>query len=158
MAVRLLELEQAIKWPSERISRLVADATKIPIVLDEAKDRGLVHQRVIDRIQPGVGRDDEERQSRTVATAPRIRPRFWVAAVAGTTERVDAGNRRAADDHRHNVVIPAVRVVIGDNDGRALPIAGFHDGIDYGDEVVLLVDRVRVARHVRPETLSPLPD
>src|SRR4029077_19589236 len=50
------------------------------------------------------------------------------------------------DDGRHDVVVPAVRVVVGDHDRGVVPELGPLDRVDRVHQEVLLVDRVGVAR------------
>ena len=114
-----------------------------PVVLDELDHRGLVGHVVADVVVPGPRGDDDQRQPGTV-TAP----------VRGVADR-DRGGRahrrvgrgvRAVHPGRVLVVVPAVGVVIGDDDRGGLPVPGLLDLVDRVDDEVLLVDRIRVAR------------
>src|SRR5215467_1778638 len=118
-----------------------------PVVLDERQHRGLVGGRAADVVGPGVGRDDQQRQPLAVAAAVLdAAHRRTVPADPGAVERVQRRVGGGVDDRRHDVVVPAVRVVVGDHDRGAAPELGPLDRVDRVHQEVLLVDRVGVAR------------
>src|SRR5580692_524987 len=67
------EIEQAVQRARHGVGRAIADAWQIPVVLDEANDRGLTRHPVIDVVGPGPRRDHQQRQTGTEAAAPVLR-------------------------------------------------------------------------------------
>ena len=131
-----------VQAAGDRVERLAADRlTAQPVVLDELHDRGLVGEVVADVVAPRVRRDDHQREARAVAAPVRVLP----SATGACADRRVSGGVRAVDDRRHLVVIPAVGVVVGDDDRRGLPVLRLLDLVDRVDDEVLLVERVGVA-------------
>src|SRR5580692_8127617 len=73
-AVAPIEIEHLVELPRDRVHRAARLDTLAgqPVVFDEAQDRGLIDQAMVDEIALGERRDDEERQSIAV-TAPTPR-------------------------------------------------------------------------------------
>jgi len=51
----MAEVEQSGEWAGQFVDGAIADAAQPPIVLDEADDRRLIGDRVVDRVDPGPG-------------------------------------------------------------------------------------------------------
>src|SRR5712671_5319624 len=71
------EIEHALERSRDRVERAARldPLAEQPVVLDEAQDRALVDQGVVDMVALRKGRDDEQRQTRAVAaTTPRGQP------------------------------------------------------------------------------------
>src|SRR5215831_10078586 len=118
-----------------------------PVVLDERQDRGLVGDRAADVVGLGERRDHQQRQPLAVAAAVLdAAHRRAVPADPRAVQRVERRVGGGVDDRRHDVVVPAVRVVVGDHDRGAVPEPGPLDRVDRVHQEVLLVDRVGVAR------------
>jgi hypothetical protein len=54
------------------VHRFAAQSREPPIVFDEARDRGLIREGVVDEIAPSIGRDHEQDQ-RPVLAKPDMR-------------------------------------------------------------------------------------
>src|SRR6266550_668667 len=118
-----------------------------PVVLDERQDRGLVGDRAADVVGLGVRRDDQQRQPLAVAAAVLdAAHRHAEPADPGAVERVQRRVGGGVDDRRHDVVVPAVRVIVGNHDRGAVPELRPLDRVDGVHQEVLLVGRVGVAR------------
>ena len=122
-------------WPSDQFcsTNLMIDDWSVSVWLDE--------------VRLGPRRDDEQRQARAVAAAALLvdevgRP---VPHVLGAGQDVGRGLRRVGHPAVH-VVVPAVRVVVGDDDRGARPGRQLLERVDLVDDEVLLVDRVGVGR------------
>src|ERR1700760_160615 len=64
------EVEHVVQHAGALIERALPDPLPAePVVFDEAKDRALVGHRVIDKVLLRVGRDHQQRQTRTIAAA-----------------------------------------------------------------------------------------
>jgi hypothetical protein len=59
MSDRAVEREEAVERSRLGVERAVADAAEPPVVLDEAQDRALVGDRMVDEVALRVRRDDE---------------------------------------------------------------------------------------------------
>src|SRR5262249_47530955 len=70
----LVEVKHRQQRTCDPVEGMVTDAAQQPVVLDEAEDRGLVGERVVDVVLLGKRGDHEQRQARTVATAPLVCP------------------------------------------------------------------------------------
>ncbi len=96
------------------------DPRNAPVVLDEADDRRLVGERVVDVVELRPRRDDEQREPRPVA-APALLTRELGrrrAALTGAGEGV--GHRLGRVGHAaERVVVPTVGVVVADDHGGA---------------------------------------
>src|SRR4051794_15454726 len=64
--------------------------------------------------------------------------------LARPVELIEGRVRGAVDDRTGNVVVPAVRVVVGDHDGGVRPDRRRLDRVDRIDQEALLVERTRV--------------
>lgn len=64
-----VKIEHVVERSRDRVHRATADAAEIPVVFDEAQDRRLVGDCVIDEILLGPGRNDEQRQARAKTAA-----------------------------------------------------------------------------------------
>ena len=51
---------------------------------------------------------------------------------------------RAIDDWGHDMVVPAIGIVIGDDHRRALPERRFFESVDRVHQKCLLIERIRV--------------
>src|SRR5581483_5234021 len=67
------------------------------------------------------------------------------AAIAGAVRGVSRREGRAGD-HRRDVVVLTIRVVICEDDGRALPVRLLLQEVDQDDQTGLLVERVGILR------------
>src|SRR6185312_1394844 len=96
-----------------------------------------------DGVRLGEGGDHHERQPLAVAAAVVVGAEVHrgCGADRGVLRRVV----RAVDDGRGNVVVPAVRVVVGDDDRGRVPVLGVLDRVDLVDDERLLVEWVGVA-------------
>src|SRR5215470_8328966 len=144
----VVQAEHVVQRPGQVVEgRAAGPLPAQPVVLDERQHRGLVGGRAADVVGPGVGRDDQQRQPLAVAAAVlNAAHRRTVPADPGAVERVQRRVGGGVDDRRHDVVVPAVRVVVGDHDRGAAPELGPLDRVDRVHQEVLLVDRVGVAR------------
>src|SRR5437763_12372763 len=144
-----IEEERRICWRVKRegideaaghaVEGPAADPTEMPVVLDETDDRGLVGELVVDVVGLSERVDDQHRQTRAVAAQIVRLPTFGRAAtVVGYIGRL-------VDDWTRHVVVPAARVVVGDDARRRPPLRTPLDAVDRRDEEVLLIERVRVA-------------
>src|SRR5262249_37495705 len=67
-----------------------------------------------------------------------------IAASSGRGKHVGyAGG--LVQNRSHLVIVPAVRIIVHDDDGRAAPIVGLLDCVDGCYDELLLIERVRVA-------------
>src|SRR5262249_12053906 len=132
-----LEVEHVEQAPGLLVERLAAEPAEVPVVLDEPQDRSLVGERTVHEVRLREGRHDDQRKAGTVATAALKDAGLGGSAAARAREAVFR-RLRLADDGAHHVVVPAIRVVVGDDDGRLLPLAGAHQGVDDGHEELLL--------------------
>ena len=143
LRVRRDEGEQPVELACERVGAAV-DAGQPPVVLDEPRDRRLVGDGVVDDVGFGPWRDHQQGQAGAVAAAALLSGQGGaVAARPGAGEGVGHGGGRVARRAR-GVVVPAVGVVVGDDDGRGGPGRGLLQGVDLVDEEALLVERVGV--------------
>src|SRR5674476_1140155 len=119
------EDEEVVQAPRLLVEGEVADVAGLPVVLDEAQDRGLVGRGVVDEVCLGVRGDDDQGQPWAVA-APVLVAAGDAAGVGtarvGVGQPVVRGVVRLVDDRAHLVVVPAVTVVVGDHHGGALPV------------------------------------
>src|SRR6266487_3876500 len=136
------EVEHSVKAPCQRVGGLIADATKVPVVLNEAQDGTLVRDRVIDEITLRKVRDDQQWQARTIATAILIRASLRCPALSSACERVICCIVGLIHNGAEHVIVPAVRVVIGDNYGGILPVWRLLQCIERIDQEVLLVQGI----------------
>src|SRR6202023_2880254 len=104
--------------------------TEVPVVLHELHDRGLVADGVADVIRLGPRRDHQQGEAGAVAT-PSTFCREWASGSAGvgTGEGVGAGLGRVVDA-AVDMVVEAVRVVVGDDHGGARPGRKLFEGVD----------------------------
>ena len=81
--------------PARGVEGGVADPAGVPVVLDEAEDRGLLGLGVVDVVDLAVGRDDQQRLARAGAAAVRVaaghRAPLAGGAVGGLAVGVDGG-------------------------------------------------------------------
>src|SRR5258708_13756544 len=105
----------------QRVKRLVADASKVPVILDEAQDGTLVGNRVIHEVLFGEWRDHQQGKTRAIATPVLVCPCLSSATGARGGQR---GMRRVvglAEDRPPYMIVPAVRVIIGNENSSTLP-------------------------------------
>ena len=130
---RIAEVEHVGEWTGDGICRSSPEtlAAKEDI-LDEANDRGLVSDGSVEEVLFSPGRDDQEGLTGTVAaTALSVGSRRGIDARqsggsgsradadSGSVDEVRSGGR--AVDRIVDVIVPAVGVVIGDDDLGAGP-------------------------------------
>jgi hypothetical protein len=103
-------------------------------------------------IRLGPRRDHQERNARARAAAAIHRAgagnafkRRAGAAVAGPIELVRHRVERRVGRRREGMVVPAVGVVVGDDDGGVVPIRLDLDEVDQLDDAGLLVERIGIA-------------
>src|SRR5580698_2853544 len=146
------EVEHAVDRAGYRVKRAATDAFALePIVFDEADDRRLVDDHVIDVILLRERRDHQERQARTVTAASLSRrgtadPRQRGLAVAAGTRAGEGVGRSGGlvEERAVLVIVPTVGVVIRDDDGGAGPVRRLLERVDHGDHPGLLIERVGV--------------
>ena len=78
-------------------------------------------------------------------TTPALSGRSGVTAAESSTGERIIGDLRLVDDRIHHVVVPAIEIVVGDDDGGIFPKRVGLDGVDSVDDERLLVERIRVA-------------
>ena len=66
----LAEIEHRQQGAGDGVEGAAADATEVPVVLNEAQDRALVGDGMIDKVLARERRDDQQRQAGPVAAAP----------------------------------------------------------------------------------------
>ena len=162
--VAVVEVEHVVERAGDGVERtaVLNPLAGQPVVLDEAKHRGLVGQRVIDVVAFRKRRHHQQRHPRSVAAASpcrlagvtlerRGRDRLVllesVAGVAetGTVERIHHRAERGIHDRRHLMIVPAVGVIIENDDGSFRPFRALLQGIDDANHEMLLVERVRIS-------------
>src|SRR5689334_2473179 len=118
--VAAAEIEHAEQSACFYVGRAVTDPSQVPVVFNKAKNRRLVCGGVIHEVLPGVRRDDQQRSTRTVS-ATSLSGRSGIGSASpGSGQEVIASRLRLVDDGIHHVVVPAIGVIVGDDDGRAL--------------------------------------
>src|SRR6201996_2163283 len=141
-----VEVEQAARRVKRTGHLVVGAGDRLavqPVLLDELHHRGGVGQVVADVVVARGGGEHEPRQPLAEAAAVVVgadRDRL-AGAERGVGRRVVG----PVDDRRHGAVVPAVRVVVGDDDRGRRPVLGLLDRVDRVDQEVLLVGRVGVA-------------
>ena len=143
----IVEVEHAIELSGFHVAGVVADAAEFPIVFDEPKDGGLVGGAVVNVILLRVGRDHEQRETRTVAATALCAAGGSCggsAAIASASESIvrDGG---LIDHWSEDVIVPAVGVVVGDDDRGVFPVLAVGDGVDHTDVEDLFVNGIGVA-------------
>src|SRR4029077_8317298 len=123
----------------------IPDASQVPVVFNEAQDRGLIGDLVIHVVLPGIGRNDEQRRTWSVTAAALGGGIHVGAAEADARQRV-VGDLRLVDERIHHVVVPAIGIVVGDDDRGVFPQRARLQGIDGAHHELLLVERIGVAR------------
>src|SRR5262249_58147074 len=63
------EVEEPVKRAGLRVHGEVADPAQVPVVFDEAQDRGLVGHAVVHEVRVRPRRDGEQRLPRAIAAA-----------------------------------------------------------------------------------------
>ncbi len=114
----------------------------------------MVRDRVVHEVFLRPGRDDQQRQARTVtATAlgmqnARIASRQRGAAVAAGSSAGQSISRasRLIHNRAHLMVVPAVRVVIGDHYRGVVPIRRLLQSINDVYDKRLLIERIGISR------------
>src|SRR5260370_32404233 len=107
-----IEIEQTVQGAGDGVRGTIADAPQAPVVLDEAKDRGLVGHGVVHIIALRPGRNHQQRLPRTVAAAPILafasRLRGLRGSAISCSEKLVIRDIRLSDDRSHLVVVPAI--------------------------------------------------
>src|SRR5580658_6304573 len=142
--VAAVEVEQAVERAGFYVAGVVADPAEVPIVLDEAEDGGLVGRAVINVILLRVGRDHEQREARAVAAAALCAHSGGSSAIAIASQSI-VGDGGLIHNWTQHMVIPAVGVVVGDDNRRVFPVLAVSDGVDHTDVEDLLVNGIGVA-------------
>src|SRR6185437_9120749 len=137
-----------------RVERSFADPLAFKVeVFNEADDGGLCGDGVIDVISSRPWRNDQQREAWAGCAASLCVPGCGihagqggcaVSALPGTVESVALGGG-SVGDVGHDVVVPTVGVVIGDDDGSMVPVGLLLKEVDDADDPVLLVERIGVA-------------
>src|SRR5262249_52976361 len=97
----IVEVEHRRERARESIERAATDAAGTPVVLDEAQDRSLVCERVVDKVRPRERRDNNQRLARPVAAATldrlpeTVHERRAAPADPGAVELVAGAGARA---------------------------------------------------------------
>lgn len=115
----LAEIEHRQQGAGDRVEGAAADATEVPVVFNEAQDRALVGEAVIDKVLARERRDDQQRQAGPVAAAALLIAERRRAAGA---DRGVLPGRGVIHDGRGDVIVPPVGVVVGDEDRRVAPL------------------------------------
>src|SRR6202043_367518 len=138
------------------VHRTTAQTTTVkPVVLDEAHDGSLRNALVADVVLLREGRDHDERDAcaGTAASVYRLGVQaVWLrlslntrAALAGAVQLIGDGVIRRGRGPGVGVVVPAVRVVIGDDDGGVLPVGLLLQEVDQLNRSGLLIERIGIA-------------
>ena len=118
-----------------------------PIVFHERNDGRLVRKRMIDEVHLCPRRDNQQRQTGTKSTsalsmsvsAIHTRQRaVAIAAATGACQRVGTPSG-LIDDGTHLVVVPSIRIIVSNHDGRVFPFRPILEEIDYLHEKRLFV-------------------
>lgn len=144
-SIPALEIKEAKQGACLLIERLVANSSQLPIVLNEAEDRRLVSNSMIDRIYPRKRRNGKQRQARTVAAASLKCTISRHPAAPRSSKRINARHIRLVKNRAHHVVVPAIRVIPGDDHGRTLPFIKLLQAINRVHQKMLLIEWVRIS-------------
>ena len=122
-----------------------------PIILDKPNDGRLIGHAVIDEVLPGIGRDHQQGQARPVtATSLGMRRanasqlRRYRAAKPGPGQAIRAG-LRGVNDLAKLVIVPAVRIVVGDDHCRARPVGCLTQEVDGVHDPGLRIEGIGIA-------------
>src|SRR5437016_4063660 len=137
------EVEQTVQRSRFLVGGTVANPSQAPVILDEAKDRGLVGDLMVHVVLPRKRGDHEQRESRTVTATPLGGRRGVSAAETGTGQKVIA-DLRLIDDRIHYVVVPAVRIIVSDNDGGVSPERAGLNLVDGINQEFLLIEGIGI--------------
>src|SRR5215471_12570174 len=129
LAAARAEVEHVVERACDSVEG-TADSRQLPVVLDELEDGTLVADRVGHEVALGPGRDDQQGQPGPVAAAAVLpgerRIRGGVPAQPGAGEEVlrsrrvgDPGRIGRVVDAAEDVVVPAVGVIVGNDDRGA---------------------------------------
>lgn len=124
----------------------IIDAAELPIVLEKANDGGLVGGRVIDKVALCPRRNYKKGQTRAVAAAAEIGSWSRYPAIDSTVQHVRARRVGAIHNRSIDVIVPAISVVVGNDNDRVFPFRGILKVIDGVDHEELLRERVRIRR------------
>src|SRR5262249_24492186 len=128
--VRSCEIEHILDRACDRVGRAGTQSLAVePVIFDEAEDRTLIDQGMIDEVLLGPGRYDKQRDTRPVAAAALRVKRTGVDArqcAAAVTARAVArervgGRAGLVDDWTLLMIVPAVGIVVQDHHRRAVP-------------------------------------
>src|SRR6266852_1032406 len=123
----------------------MANPAQLPVVFNQPQNRALVGDGVVNVVLLGEGRNDQQRQPWTVAAAS-LEVGCAGRAAASRSGKGVRGGVGLAHNRRHHMVIPAVGVVISDNDRGVLPCLQLLKMVDSLDHKGLLRQRIRIAR------------
>src|SRR5579859_738857 len=144
ITVRRVEIEEVRQRRIARVEGLIADLAQVPVVLDEPQDRGLAARGMVHEIPACKGRYHQQRLTWPETTAGLVRARLRGAAAAWRSECV-VWIVRLAQDRAEQVVVPAVGVVVGDDNCRGVPARKLLKAVDGLYQERLLVQRIGVA-------------
>jgi biotin operon repressor len=128
----------------------VANGTEPPIAFDKAQDGGEIVQAMVYVVRSGVGRYQQKGHPHPKSAAIVISPRWQRARTAGTcssratlngvVERVS----RLIDDGARHVIVPAVGIIIRNDNRRICPERALLNRIDRSHDRSLLQQRGRI--------------
>ena len=145
------EIEHRQERASDVVKRACDALTAREEVFDEAQDRCLIGQSVIKEVFLCPGRDDDQRLTHAVtattlsgwlaipASESSVRSSGADAEIAAAD---DIGRRRRTVDQAGDVIVPAIGVVIGQDDDRGGPEGGVLECVDRGYGEGLLIQRI----------------
>src|SRR5262249_55618364 len=100
---------------------------------------------MIDIVWPGIRRDDQQRSPRTIA-ATSLSDSCGIGSAESRTGESVVIYLRLVNERIYHVIVPVVRVVIGDDNRRVFPEWAGLDGVDGVHDESLLVQRIGVSR------------
>src|SRR5262249_31497699 len=116
----IVEVEHVVDRSSLRVVGVAADTAEVPVVFDKTKNGGLIRDGVIHIVVARERRNDDERQARAVAAAAGNGAIRRCAAHADTRESIFL-NVRLVDDGIHLVVVPAIGIIVRNDDRGGVP-------------------------------------
>src|SRR5690349_11292685 len=144
------EIEHPIQLSGNHIRGTIANAAETPVVFDKAENRRLIGNAMVNVVLLCKGRNDEQGKTRAIATTAVLRRAAGLrdcgrAAIARAEELV-IGNTRLPDERAELMVVPAVGIIVGDDDGCRIPVRALHDGVDGVHEEDLFIEGIGIRR------------
>ena len=139
------EVEHMQQRAGELIVRVVPDAAQGPIVLDKAQHGRLIGQRAVHEILLGKQRNYQQGQARSIAATARDAIGIRTPTLAGRIQAVLARGG-LLHDGTHHVIIPAIRIVPGNDHGHVFPLGQGLQGVDGIDQEELFIQWGRIPR------------